>query len=315
MQPGPLAVLKAVGSSGHNAKLAVAFTHFDHIKGNNLRTSDDKRAHVMASVLGALSRLQDVLGAPVVRSIEHGIDDRCFMLGGVDKSLSELRPRAADYMRGELARLVDFCERAILPPPPPKVGPVYDPTGVSFAVREAVTKFQGPWTARLGQGRSYEGIGKEHWTRIKALNRRIAEELSDEYDRLRPVADLVDSLTLSVSRFLDEPIDWEGIAEDEEEKQVAIARIRRAVSAAIHELAKRRLVEEHLGEWRTAYDYRGTGSTFQRARAIHRICDEAAPMPDAVMPPPSKQFLIEIRRTVIAAIEANGGHVRLSDVA
>lgn len=315
MQPAPLSVLKAVAASGHNAKLAVAFTHFDHIKGNNLRTSGDKRAHVMASVLNALSSLQDVLGAPVVRSVEHGIDDRCFMLGGIDQTLARLPARAADYMRGELARLVDFCERAILPPPPPKAGPVYDPTGVSFSVREAVTKFQGPWGARLGQGRPYEGIGKEHWTRVKALNRRIAGELSDEYDRLRPVADLVARLTESVSRFLDEPIEWEGDADDEEERQAAIARIRRAVSAAVHELAKRRLVEEHLGEWRTAYDYRGTGSTFDRARAIHRICNEAAPMPDAVMPPPSKQFLIEVRRIVIGAIEANGGHVRLSDVA
>lgn len=317
MQAAPISVLRAVASSGHNAKLAVAFTHFDQIKGSNFRTSVDKRAHVMASVLNALSNLQDVLGAPVVRSIEHGIDDRCFMLGGVDKSLTDLPTRAAGYMRGELARLVEFCEQAILPPPPPRAGPVYDPTGVAFAVREAVTKFQGPWSARLGQGKPYEGVGKEHWTRVKALNRRIAGELNAdyEYDTLRPVADLVARLTESVSRFLDEPIEWEGDAEDEEERQAAVARIRRAVSAAMHELAKRRLVEEHLGEWRTAYDYRGTGSTFQRARAIHRICDEAAPMPDAVMPPPSKQFLIEIRRTVIEAIEANGGHVRLSDVA
>ena len=99
---------------------------------------------------------------------------------------------------------ISVSER-ILPPPPPKAGPVYDPTGVSFAVREAVTKFQGPWGARLGQGRPYEGIGREHWTRVKALNRRIAGELSDEYDRLRPVADLVARLTESVSRFLDEP--------------------------------------------------------------------------------------------------------------
>ena len=47
---GTIICLKAVAASGHNAKLAVAFTHFDHIKGNNLRTSGDKRAHVMASV-------------------------------------------------------------------------------------------------------------------------------------------------------------------------------------------------------------------------------------------------------------------------
>ncbi|MGE3512818.1 MAG: hypothetical protein AB7N65_28480, partial [Vicinamibacterales bacterium] len=313
MQAAPLSVLRAVASSGHNEKLAIAFTHFDQIKGLNLRSSGDKRAHVMASVLNALSNLQNVLGAPVVRSIEHGIDDRCFMLGGVDQKLSRLPARAADYMRGELARLVDFCERAILPPPPPEACPIYDPTGISFAVRDAVMKFQYPWLARLGLG-TYEGVKKEHWTRFKALTRRIAGELDDEYDTLRPIADLVACLTESLSRFLDEPIDWTREPEDEHERQAAIARIRRAVSAAMHELSARRLVEEHLAEWRAADGFRGPGSAFQRARTVRGIYDEAAPLPDAVMPPPSKQFLTEVRRIVTAAIEASGGHVRLSDM-
>lgn len=39
-----------------------------------------------------------------------------------------------------------FFEEAILPPMPA----VYDPTGIGFTVQEAVTKFQGPWLARLG---------------------------------------------------------------------------------------------------------------------------------------------------------------------
>jgi len=312
MQAAPLSVLRAVASSGHNDKLVVAFTHFDQIKGQNLRTSGDKRAHVMASVLNALANLQDVLGAPVVKNIERGIDDRCFMLGGVDQNLSRLPARAADYMRGELARLVDCCERAILPPLPPEARPVYDPTGLSFAVREAVTNFQEPWLARLGLG-TYEGVRKEHWTRVKALNRRIAGELDDEYDTLRPIADLVARLTESVSRFLDEPIDWTREPEDEQERQTAIARIRRAVSAAMHELATRRLVEHQLAEWRTAYEFRGTGSTFERARTIRGIYDEAAPLPDAVMPPPSKQFLTEVRRLLTSAITASGRQVRLSE--
>ena len=312
MQAAPLSVLRAVASSGYNEKLALAFTHFDQISGQNLRTSGDKRAHVMASVLNALSNLKDVLGAPVVRSIEHGIDERCFMLGGVDQNLSRLPARAADYMRGELARLVGFCERAICPPRPPDARPVYDPTGIFLAVREAVTNFREPWLAKLGLG-SYEGVRKEHWTRVKALNRRIAGELDDEYDTLRPIADLVARLTESVSRFLDEPIDWTGEPKDDQERQVAIARIRRAVSAAMHKLATRRLVEEHLAEWRIAYDYRGTGSTFQRARKIRGIYDEAAPLLDGVMPPPSKQFLANVRRIVTGAIEASGGHVQLAE--
>lgn len=311
MQAAPLSVLRAVTSSGHNHKLAIAFTHFDLIKGHNLRTSADKRTHVMASVLNALSSLRDILGAPIVRSIEHDIDQRCFMLGGVDQNLTRLPPKAGDYMRGELARIVGFCEDAIKPPPPPASRPIYDPTGISFAVRDAVNKFQGPWYARLGLG-SHDGSRREHWTRIKALNRRIAGELDDEYDTLRPVADLVARLTESVSRFLDQPIAWTRAPEDEQEQQTAIAQVRRVVSAAMHEMAVRRLIQGHLGRWRDAYEFSGGGSTFRRARAIEGIYTEAAPLPDAVMPPPAKEFLVEVRRLVVAAIRSSGGDVRLN---
>lgn len=316
MQAAPLSVLRAIASSGHHEKLAIAFTHFDQIKGQSLPTFADKRAHVMASVLNAFANLRDVLGAPIVKAMEHDIDHRCFMLGGVDRQLGKLPPRAADYMRDQLFELVDFFERAILPPAPPEARPVYDPTGISFAVREAVSKFQGPWLARLGLG-TYEGVSKEHWTRVKALNRRIAGELDVEYDSLRPVADLVARFTESISRFLDEPLEWTRPPTDDQEEQAAIDRVRRSVSAALHELAVKRLVEEHLSEWRTAYDsphYQGAGSTFRRARTIHGIYDTAAPLPDAVMPPPSKEFLNEIRRLVVSAIEACGGQVRLPTV-
>ena len=70
MQAAPLSVLRAVTSSGHHDKLAITFTHFDQIKGQNLPTFGDKRAHVMASVLNALSSLREVLGVSVVNAIE-----------------------------------------------------------------------------------------------------------------------------------------------------------------------------------------------------------------------------------------------------
>ena len=313
MQAAPFSVLRAAASSGHNHKLVIAFTHFDLIKGHNLRTSADKRTHVMASVLNALSSLRDVLGAPIVRGIEHDIDQRCFMLGGVDQNVARLPAKAADYMRTELTRIVSFCEDAIKPPPPPAAHPIYDPTGISFAVRDAVNKFQGPWYARLGLG-SHDGTRKEHWTRIKALNRRIAGELDDEYeyDTLRPVADLVARLTEAISRFLDQPIAWTRPPQDEQEQQSAIAQVRRVVSATMHEMAVRRLIQNHMGQWRTAYDLTGGGSTFRRARTIEGIYTEAAPLPDAVMPPPTKEFLVEVRRLVVAAIRSSGGDVRLN---
>ena len=167
-----------------------------------------------------------------------------------------------------------------------------------------------PCSVTLGGGlASHERVRKEHWTRVKALNRRIAGETDDEYDTLTPVADLVARLNGSVSRFLDAPIEWTRQPEDDQERQVAIARIQRVVSSALHELAFRRIVERHLSEWRAAYEFRGRGSTFERARAIRGIYDNAAPLPDAVMPPPSKQFLAEIRGIVVNAIKTGDGEV------
>ena len=315
MQAAPLSVLRAVASSGHHEKLAIAFTHFDQIKGQNIPTFPEKRAHVMASVLNALSSLRDVLGASVVKAIEHGLDSRCFMLGGVDRQFAKLPARAADYMKAQLSSLVRFFEAAILPPPAAEARPIYDPTGIGFAVQEAVAKFQGPWLARLGMG-TYEGFRKEHWARVKALNRRIAGELDDEYDNLRPVADLVTQLRESLSRFLNTPISWTREPADEQEEQAAIDYIRQMVDIALHDLAVRRLVEIHLAEWRVAYDeFRGPGSTRLRAVAIHGIYDAAAPLPDAVMTSPSVTFLAEIRRIIRSAIEANGGEVRLTEAA
>jgi hypothetical protein len=51
-------------------------------------------------------------------------------------------------MRSELSELVEFFRQAILPPPPAEARPVYDPTGIGFALQDAVTKFRGPWLAR-----------------------------------------------------------------------------------------------------------------------------------------------------------------------
>lgn len=315
MQAAPLSVLREIASSGHHGKLAIAFTHFDQIKGQNLPSFADKRAHVMASVLNSLASLRDVLGTSVVKAVEHGIDDRCFMLGGVDRKRQKLPTRAADYMKAQLLQMVHFFEMAILPPPPVEARPIYDPTGIAFAVQDAIAKFQGPWLARLGRG-SYEGFRKEHWTRIKALNRRIAsgDELDYEYDSLRPIADLVMQLRESLSRFLNTPIGWTKEPSDGQEEQAIVARVRQVVDVALRELAKQRLVELHLAEWQLAYDgptARGKGSTDRRADAIHAIYDAAAPMPDAVMTPSSVAFLSKIRGIIISAIEANGGEVRL----
>lgn len=314
MQAAPLAVLQSLAASGHHRKLTIAFTHFDQIRAPNLKALPDRRAHVMASVTNALAHLRDILGVPVVKEIERTIEAHCFMLGGVDRADDKLPPKAVEYMSGQLQALTGLFMESIRPPPPPEAKPIYDPTGIAFAVQEAVTKFQGPWFARLGLS-TYAGVGKEHWTRIKALNRRIAGELDVEYDTLRPVADLVARFSVAISRYLDTPIHWTRKPLNEEEEQAAIAEIRRSTSSVLHSLAVERLVGQHLEDWRTAYDtpaFRGPGSTFKRARAIEQIYEAATPVPDAAMTRPSAEFLAQVRDILTKAIENSGGQVQLA---
>lgn len=299
MQAAPLSVLRAVATSGHQQKLAIAFTHFDNVKGSNLPGFAAKRAHVMASVANGLVNLRDALGgSAVVRIMEQGIDTRCYMLGGLDRRSKEL-PKG---FQGELMRLLGYFEQSILPPPAPPAFPRYNPDGLPLAVLAATRSFERPWLGRLGLG-GHDSVPKEHWTRIKALNRRIAGELDIEYDSLRPVADLVAKLTEEVSRFLDSPAGWDPVVPTEEEGEAALDQIRQAVHAEFHSLAVHRLVQDQLDDWRRAFLLRGAGSTFSRAQQIRGILEEAAPVPDAIMADPSAKFLSEVRHIVLGAVD------------
>ncbi len=298
MQAAPLSVVRTVASSGHQEKLAIAFSHFDLVKGSNLPTFAAKKFHVMASVTNALTSLRTALpGSSVIRSMEQTIADRCFMLGGLNRNTDEL-PKGFQV---ELDRLVGFFEEAIKPPPPPVAWPDYNPDGLPLAIQAASQGFQRLWMARLGLSH-HEAISKEHWTRIKALNKRIAGETDVEYDSLRPLADFVDFLTEEVGNYLANPSGWKPRVPSEEEGQAALNLIRQQVHKDLHKLGTQRIIEEQLEGWRRAFELKGKGSTIDRARELRDIYEEAAPVPSAIITEVSADFLAEVRRIVDAAV-------------
>ncbi len=65
------------------------------------------------------------------------------------------------------------------------------------------------WKAKLGVAAIPE-VQKEHWTRVKALNRRFAEGTDDQYDTLRPASDLRESLKDEIYKTIEVPLRWEG---------------------------------------------------------------------------------------------------------
>ena len=87
MQAAPLALLVAAGSAGYADKIALAFSHFDLVKGDNLRTTSQKRAHVLASISNAVGGLRQLLGAPVAAALERRLEERVFLFGALDREV------------------------------------------------------------------------------------------------------------------------------------------------------------------------------------------------------------------------------------
>jgi hypothetical protein len=307
MQAAPLSVLRVVAASGNYDKLAVAFTHFDLVKGHNLPTPEAKRAHVLASVRNGITSLRDALGTLAASALEKSLIPRCFMLGGLQAPTQKL---PSGVIR-ELVGLLTVFADAVQEPERSIAEPSYDTTGILFAVQIAARKFHEAWLARLGLGAT-PNVSKEHWTRVKALTRRIQGEWDVEYDNLKPLADLQERLMEEIAKFVDTPSGWKRQPVDDEEAQQATALVKKMVFSALQTFLHSRLISDMLKEWRQAYSRSGRGSTTLRAHDISEIYEAAAPVPGTVVPNETREFLAGLRRIVHEAIEAAGGEVRIS---
>ena len=309
MQAAPLSVLGSVARSGHDEKLAIAFTHFDFVKGDNLPNIEAKRNHIVDSVRNTLHKLRDAIGDIALSGFERHVDERCFMLGWLDRPAKNI-PGGA---RKQLANLVDFFEGAIEHVPPPEARPMYDPAGLAFAVQSAADDFHALWDARLGY-RNRDGVSKEHWAVVKALTRRVVLRIDNhEYRHLMPVAELIARLSKAVSRFLDVPTKWEPSGGSDDEAAVAIGQIRTKVHTALHSFAMERIIEQHLADWAQAFDYAGRGSSYDRASELRGIYAEAAPVPGVEFSEVASAFLSGVRQLVCQAIREGGGDLVLQE--
>ncbi len=305
MQAAPIELLRSVGTSGHGHKLGIAFTHFDQVRGDNLRTGTQKLNHVDASIGNALSSFRDSLGASVTEILERQLDRRKFYLGGLDRPVRDIRRAFVDQIKN----LLDVMRKSAEPSEPVEAAPNYNFLRLELALRDAADGFKKPWEGRLGRG-YHEDVKKEHWGRIKALCRRIANLWDNEYSELRPVADFVRQLQGSISLWLEEPDEWTREPGSEDEKMAAIDRVRQTIFADIHELADARLIRTHTSEWRTAFSgYSGKGSSVGRANEVSAIYESAAPSIGSVMDSHAGDFLDEVLRIVRDAVEDSGGSV------
>ncbi|MGY5120541.1 hypothetical protein ACWC2H_32620 [Streptomyces sp. 900105755] len=279
MQAAPAAALKSIVVSGNANKLHVLFTHFDQMRADNLPSFSDREEHVRASAENMLSAIGEELGPTAERSVRRRLDRHSFFVGGMHRPL---RPVNSSTRR-TIGQLKSMCEQLIAGEEPVLMGPakpVFDRMHLSLAVAEAARNFHARWRGLLGLEHN-SSAPKEHWTRIKALSRRLGDWGWDEYDTLKPVADLRNELQIQVLLLLERPLRWEGGSPKDDERERVIQEIVRAVTSKLHELTEQRIKTEVQNAWLDAFRQQGTGSTFVRAKIIDsEVLDRGAPIPN-----------------------------------
>ena len=299
MQAAPVAALRSLVRTGNTKKLLMCFTHFDEVKGDNLPTVSAKRDHILASAENVMTRLGEDLGPNAERALRARLAEQRFFLGGIDKILDEKKKRGKRSIE-QIKALLTAVDQIIKRPEPVAARPVYDRMNLALAIREAADQFHQAWLPRLGL-KYKSGTNKEHWTRVKALSRRLANGWSDQYDNLMPVSDLHKQLGELIYVTIQEPIRWEGDEPDEDSKQQTYDEFSSTLTGQLLELASRRVWIERSDEWQEAFNQSGKGSTFIRAEIIAEgIYDKAAPVPDLTPSPDRNKFLHE----VLALVEA-----------
>lgn len=264
-----------------------------------------KRNHVRASIGNALASLRDSLGAPVTEILQEQLGGNDFYLGGLNRATGEIPGGFRKSMRDLLERMQQSAE----PAEPIDATPIYNIVRLELVLRDATDGFKNPWRGRLGLS-YHEGASKQHWARIKALCRRIANRWdNDEYGELKPRADLISQLQTGISLWLGNPAGWSRQPADTQEAQAVINAIRQRVYNRIHALAEVRLVTDHISDWGTAFAFSGTGSSHWRAEKMAQIYDAAAPSITSALDTLSQQFLDEVIQIVREAVEEAGGSV------
>ena len=294
--------LQSIVTSGQQSKLVMAFTHFDQMRGPNLPNRKAKEQHVLAAVDQSIA----AIGKETTRGIENALkqvaSDRVVFLSNLQDQIPDPSGKLSQRRTVEsLRRLLYTLEKLGTPPIPDSVTPVYDDANLVLSIHKAVVRFRKRWQVLLPN---------EHWSRVKALTRRLGHFGTNEYSTLRPVADLIGFLQVCMQPFLESPLRWDpahGATDDM--KRFAIDKIAQELSSQLHEWVEQRIMRDRIINWQGAYAHRGIGSARVRRHDIEFIYSEATPIPGGIADPTSNEFLRKIRMLIRDSVGHAGGRL------
>lgn len=279
MQAGPALAIRSILTSGNIDKLVFCFTHFDGVTGDNLATATDRRDHVLGSANNLVTTLGNDFNPRAERALRRRLDAATVFLSRIDKPL-DAKDVDGRFSTRSFRKLHELVVQAGERPDLGPARPVYAEADLRKALAAAIGDFHGRWDAILGVSFS-RFVAKEHWARIKALNKRFAERSADEYNTLRPSADLREFIKEELYRQLESPHDWQGNRPDDDDTLTAIVdEFSQAIARRLNKPIYDRLSVAAQSEWQRALAFQGAGSTRVRAEHIsHDVFDVFVPEP------------------------------------
>jgi hypothetical protein len=228
-----------------------------------------KRDYTFGGVRNVMdNQIAKSLAPDVARFMLAHLERNTFYLG----SLQDADPTAA---KSELSALLKRLT-TVVPPPPSRAFPEYSYDLLVLAFQKGVEGFRVPWRAYLGLVR-HSDVRPLPWQSVKAVSRRYAEGFDDGYD-IRPASNLLNTMTLAIARFLENPMRWVGNP-SAEDKRFILDRIKATVSQELARFCPQQPREKPQPQWQEAYAFRGTGSTLDRKMKIEALYARWVPIP------------------------------------
>jgi len=276
-------IVKSAMTNGVSAKMHFLFTHFDLIKGDNYESDDDKIDTIQDSCRQLAGKLDNLLGGQAKGRLESLALENSFYLSNVQEFENE--PSVNDGLRRFVSRLgfdvsggaKQFSKdnpisKAVVPPKASSKKKEFDHEDLlsngnvqnclEEAIEYGVNYFYEKWKALL----NYESnlpFSSVHWTRIKALSRRLGRFQMERYQELCPSRDLREAIQekfYSLIQLQKNLIDNE-IQDDVLQK----------CGFEINRCCRIEITDSKRNDWNEAYEFRGEGSTFERREKIKEI--------------------------------------------
>lgn len=309
----PKVVLREATSRGQMDKLMVVYTRFDQVQGSNMIDDEDRIDHVMGIQTGAIEAMQEAfnLNPTMIRQLRDHLSQFTFFFPNTNDLQSP-----PEELIDEMDRFIEAMSSKSMKvqlqlPNEGNSFPEYDYGRLVLVINETEQLFMQKWLGLIGLRSSQ--FPKQHWMRIKALSNRIANwPKVAEYNDLKPADDLAGYLMQRINEFLYAPKAW-SIPIPDDKKMSIIQRMSEIISDEINQLIFNRVKIENHAQWIVAYNYRGTGSTVQRASEIRSIFEKVIPQPRIIYDSVSGDLLDEIKAIIdnsISSIKEDRGKVK-----